>query len=41
MHAILEHQDENLTDDATIMMIEWQPDSPPLLDNTRPRTSPW
>ncbi|RAJ45521.1 stage II sporulation protein E [Kitasatospora sp. SolWspMP-SS2h] len=42
MHAILEHQDEQgLTDDATIMMIEWQPPIPPLLDDTRPRASTW
>ncbi|MFE1316322.1 PP2C family protein-serine/threonine phosphatase [Kitasatospora phosalacinea] len=41
MHAILEHQDEGLTDDATIMMIEWQPLSPPLLDDTRPPVPRW
>ncbi|RKE23043.1 PP2C family protein-serine/threonine phosphatase [Streptomyces sp. TLI_171] len=41
MHAILEHQPEGLTDDATIMMIEWQPAVPPLLDNTRPHPTTW
>ncbi|WP_033825003.1 PP2C family protein-serine/threonine phosphatase [Kitasatospora sp. MBT63] len=29
IHALLERQDSTLTDDATIMMIEWQPTGPP------------
>ena len=29
IHALLDNQDSTLTDDATIMMIEWQPPGPP------------
>ncbi len=42
MHAVLEHQDDRLTDDATIMMIEWQTATPPLLDSLGlSRTAAW
>ncbi|MET9399032.1 PP2C family protein-serine/threonine phosphatase [Kitasatospora sp. NPDC002965] len=30
IHALLENDDSTLTDDATIMMIEWQPEAPPV-----------
>ncbi|KDN87194.1 PP2C family protein-serine/threonine phosphatase [Kitasatospora cheerisanensis] len=42
MHAVPEHQDDRLTDDATIMMIEWQTATPPLLDSLGlSRTAAW
>jgi phosphoserine phosphatase RsbU/P len=32
VHAILEHQHENLQDDATAVLIEWQPAAAPTGD---------
>ncbi|MGW4378927.1 PP2C family protein-serine/threonine phosphatase [Kitasatospora sp. NPDC004531] len=41
MHAILEHQEDTLTDDATIMMIEWQAADPLRITNTRLPPATW
>ncbi|MFC8448707.1 PP2C family protein-serine/threonine phosphatase [Kitasatospora sp. NPDC057223] len=35
IHALLDNQDSTLTDDATIMMIEWQPPGPPSAAGAR------
>ncbi|MFE6746482.1 PP2C family protein-serine/threonine phosphatase [Kitasatospora purpeofusca] len=40
IHAILEHQDEGLTDDATIMVIEWNPVALPPPHGHRTGTDP-
>jgi serine phosphatase RsbU (regulator of sigma subunit) len=32
VHAILEHQDDRLQDDATVLMAEWRSPAPPRSD---------